>query len=559
MIPLTPELAFGVDDEAETLVEAVQESKGEAVEEDDYVQGVTEAVEPLVYPASVQAGPLFQLTIKTPANSSLFYLPTCSTLGFVHNGRSYDWSIDWGDGGTQHASGVSSDNDGIPHLYATAGSYVISITPYSSTEAWLAAFGFFYEETTTGANSLANRAMVTGILSPLTPEMTRTSDQIEGTLPAPDNEWAYTFSMCDSLVQIPVFQGWENVDSVGDYFAFCMFKDCKGISVLPDGFNLPVNITKVGNSFVSGMFQGCYNLAKLPEGFNLPQGITEVGDYFVYSFFLMCTSLTELPDGFNIPQNIILPGNGFADGMFYGCSRLAKLPNGFNLPQNITEAGDGFAIQMFAYCTDLSELPDGFNLPQGIVKTGSYFAADMFTHNMNLNSLPTGFNLPQGIISVGRDFAFRMFYSAGSPSFQISNEFTLPSGIPANSVDSFYQTFLLYTHAPVQNRSAASIIGDCPTPDNSRYTFDTRFKDIDYIAINWGGEGLEYPGAGEPGSGDLWGIGVVTIDVALVIARVVTGGGMDLTPAQFAAVDMDFDGYITMADVILIMRKASGY
>ena len=66
------------------------------------------------------------------------------------------------------------------------------------------------------------------------------------------------------------------------------------------------------------------------------------------------------------------------------------------------------------------------------------------------------------------------------------------------------------------------------------------------------------PQAGAPGSGDLYGTGEVTTQVAMLIAQVVTGGGMDLTPAQFAAVDMDGDGVLTMADVILIMRKANG-
>jgi len=48
------------------------------------------------------------------------------------------------------------------------------------------------------------------------------------------------------------------------------------------------------------------------------------------------------------------------------------------------------------------------------------------------------------------------------------------------------------------------------------------------------------------------------MDVALVAARVVVGAEVNLTPAQFAAIDMDFDGALTMTDVLLIMRKACG-
>jgi hypothetical protein len=65
------------------------------------------------------------------------------------------------------------------------------------------------------------------------------------------------------------------------------------------------------------------------------------------------------------------------------------------------------------------------------------------------------------------------------------------------------------------------------------------------------------PTVGAPRSGDLNGDGFVDMSEALIIAQVVVGGGMSLTPEQFAAVDMDGDGKLTMADVMLIMRKAA--
>jgi hypothetical protein len=61
-----------------------------------------------------------------------------------------------------------------------------------------------------------------------------------------------------------------------------------------------------------------------------------------------------------------------------------------------------------------------------------------------------------------------------------------------------------------------------------------------------------------PGSGDLFGTGVVTMQVALLVAQAVVGMDMGFTPTQIAAVDMDFDGALTMNDVLLIMRKVSG-
>ena len=66
------------------------------------------------------------------------------------------------------------------------------------------------------------------------------------------------------------------------------------------------------------------------------------------------------------------------------------------------------------------------------------------------------------------------------------------------------------------------------------------------------------PVLGGPGTGDLNADGAVTMDEAMLIAQIVAGdGAAGLTPAQFAAVDMDNDGSLTMADVMLMLRAAS--
>ena len=69
---------------------------------------------------------------------------------------------------------------------------------------------------------------------------------------------------------------------------------------------------------------------------------------------------------------------------------------------------------------------------------------------------------------------------------------------------------------------------------------------------------LNQSNTGAPHSGDLNGDGIVDMAEALTIAQVVIGGGRSLSPEQFAAVDMDDDGLLTMADVVLIMRRAAG-
>ena len=49
-----------------------------------------------------------------------------------------------------------------------------------------------------------------------------------------------------------------------------------------------------------------------------------------------------------------------------------------------------------------------------------------------------------------------------------------------------------------------------------------------------------------------------SLDEALIVARVVTGYSPVITSEQFAAVDMDFDGVLTMTDISLIMRRTCG-
>ena len=588
----------------------------------------------------------FQLTVGITAANTTFILPTSSYLNGTNNGKDYDWSIDWGDGTTQLAAGTSGYGEGVYHLYSTADSYTIQISPNGSTEAWLAAFGF--DIGSSRSSSAANKGLVTAVNGPLTPQMTRSTNQIEGTAAAPSYEWTNLFNNCPNIVTGPTIEGWDQVRSAGDNFAQSMFSGCSSLASLPTGFNLPPGITSVAGSFASSMFNACTSLASLPAGFNLPQGITTTGDYFAYNMFQRCSSLESLPTGFNLPQSITnvganfaygmfsncsslvtlpagfnlpqsitnvganftaflfrycsslaylpngfnLPqklesiGSAFAAGMFYGCTSLAALPagfsyqqnlidvdgnfayamfyncaslttlpEGFNLPQGIITAGDGFAEYMFWECTSLTTLPEGFNLPQELESVGSWFAVRMFYRCTCLTTLPEGFNLPQNVYLTDEDFAVYLFLEAGSSTFQLNAEFCLPAGLPAASANAFYETFQLSKSAPMQNRTAASIIGGCPTPSSLRNTFDAHFSDIDYIAVNWGGGGLTPPSVGAPGSGDINGDGYVTMNEVLTCAQAALGD-IGLSPTQLDAIDMDRDGVITMADVMLIYKAS---
>jgi hypothetical protein len=51
---------------------------------------------------------------------------------------------------------------------------------------------------------------------------------------------------------------------------------------------------------------------------------------------------------------------------------------------------------------------------------------------------------------------------------------------------------------------------------------------------------------------------VVTADEALSVVYAVVNGNIVLSPAQIAALDVDFDGALTMFDAIVIMQRAMG-
>ncbi|MCL2135912.1 MAG: leucine-rich repeat protein [Coriobacteriia bacterium] len=589
--------------------------------------------------------PPFKITVQTKELNQVFILPTASYFGGSFDGKSYNWQIDWGDRMVEDHVGTSSDGGGIKHTYVRPGVHEITLRPNGSPEAWLSAFGF--DTNDTGSNAAENKAMVVSVPCYIVPEMTRTTDQIQGITRPPDYEWFATFYQCVNLTQAPLFAEWEGITAVGNHFANYMFSYCSSLVGLIDGFNLPDHLVAAGDSFASGMFSGCTSLAALPNSFNLPQSLTRVGNNFAlrmffdceslpelpvgfnlppllsqvgYSFaqdmFYSCSHLTGLPKGFNIPQNITDVGNNFLDGLFGACTQLASVPEGFNLPQgieiandgfayymfgncakleklpssfnlpqqiykvgddfvwgmfsdcyslselppefnlpkNISAAGNGFAWGLFAYCGNLAYLSKEFNLPQGLETVGVNFAGSMFFKCAGLIALPDAFNLPKGITQAGNGFASFMFYGAGSEVFQMNKEFFFPVGVSVRPEQTFYQTLVLSDKAPLQIRTAESIIGACRTPMTNRYTFNECFPDIKTIPVNWGGGGLTPPEMGDPGSGDLNGDGFVTMD-EVIIALNATTFVTSLSEAQLAIIDMDHDGVITMMDVILMLKK----
>ncbi|MCL2140597.1 MAG: InlB B-repeat-containing protein, partial [Dehalococcoidia bacterium] len=445
----------------------------------------------------------FVFEVTVPANGT-FRIPVSGLLNGASN--YYNWDIEWGDGGAQTASGSSAtSSDGIPHTYTNISTqtYTITITPNGSTDAWLAAFGFFIG--TSEANVQTNKDMVTKVVSPLTPLMTRKSTQLTGSYTPPDLEWAITFSGCTNLTMGDTFTfsaSWNDIKTVGNNFANNMFQNCSGAAfTMGEAFTMPQGITTVGERFAYQMFYQCNGTTfNMNSVFNLPQGITgNVGNGFARGMFSGCYGTDfNMNSVFNIPQGITgTVGNNFAASMFDRCYGTAfTMNNVFNLPQGITIVGDGFADGMFYSCSSSAfAMNNVFNLPQGIETVGHNFARAMFYScsgfAFNMNSV---FNLPQDITTVDDYFAAWIFYGCSGAAFKVNDVFLFPelNGINLNKTGVFLYTFYNLGTASPQTRTATSIINGNEVPGDNKDTFrgSNCFVDRPYIATNWGGDGL---------------------------------------------------------------------
>jgi hypothetical protein len=106
-----------------------------------------------------------------------------------------------------------------------------------------------------------------------------------------------------------------------DFLAFC-WNDCKSLTSMPSGFNLPTGITTVGSNFLGYCWSECISLTSMPSGFNIPTEITAVGNDFLTFCWYNCKSLTSMPSGFNIPTEITTVGNDFLGYCWYNCTLL---------------------------------------------------------------------------------------------------------------------------------------------------------------------------------------------------------------------------------------------
>ena len=413
--------------------------------------------------AVAQTTEKFVFEVTVIANEP-FAIPLSGQLNNTDN--SYDWNIDWGDGSpSEHASGTGSVNHaGILHNYNSTGIYTITITPAGSNDAWFAAFGT--NSSNIGANTYSNRAMVTKLVSPLTPLMTRTQAQIDNPYGTqPDNEWAYTFAGYINLKMGDDFSfaGWDNIKTAGDGFANHMFIWSYGANfTMGDSFNMPQGFVTVGDQFAYYMFGECSDATfSMNDVFTMPQNITTAGDEFASLMFVGCSGAAfTMGAAFNMPQSMITAGDNFAEDMFEGCSGASFTMNDvFTMPQGLTAVGDFFAAGMFSGCSGgVFNMGDDFNLPTGIITVGDNFASFMFggismlmsaeidlidrtrdiiTKSSVYNNGCQGsaftmndiFNMPQGIITIGDNFAQAMFANCSGFSLNMNDVFNLPKNI----------------------------------------------------------------------------------------------------------------------------------
>lgn len=187
---------------------ALEESAAQGTadaEDDEAITGVP-AEEP-GKTAIMAGGESFKFEVTIADGDLDFCIPTSggldSTLSnFPPYAKEYSWSVEWGDGSsgtfTQEDSPNARDAAGIAHSYTQPGSCIITIQPSDASKgAWLGSFGF--SAYGFGASAQENRSKVTKVISPITPSMTRTAEEMTGEQPAPSFEWAETFYGCSNL------------------------------------------------------------------------------------------------------------------------------------------------------------------------------------------------------------------------------------------------------------------------------------------------------------------------------------------------------------------------
>lgn len=263
----------------------------------------------------------------------------------MFSGRTYDCTIDWGDGSPLSTVTAWDDPDAT-HVY-TSGTYQIKI--YGTFPSIRVNYGAV-------ASKLINVIQWGDVGF---------------------NTFRTAFSGCDNLLTLPTgsITGATDVASFGFYFAF---DSCESLQSIPAGlFDLTPNVSNDG---FSDAFWGCTSLTSIPadlfkyntlvtnlaffDCFSSCANLTSIpADLFKYNIlastqafgnvFSSCPNITSIPTDL-FRYNVLVDDYGF-NNSFQGCSGLTSIPTDL-FRYNTLVGIDGF-LGVFGDCTSLTTIP----------------------------------------------------------------------------------------------------------------------------------------------------------------------------------------------------------
>ena len=252
--------------------------------------------------------------------------------------------VDWGDGTAHGTLTGSSETTAVflPHTYATAGDYVIAITPGEGSTFGFVGDGFGWsllltkgENATTSESQIYQNAIKKVFVSnggTSIGESAFGSCYSLANVIIPDSVTSigsYAFGSCYSLANVIISDG---VTSIGTY----AFGSCYSLAnvIISDG------VTSIGES----VFNDCHSLANVI----IPDSVTSIGTYA----FGSCHSLANV---------IISDGvTSIGESVFNYCHSLANVI----IPDSVTSIGK----RTFYFCYNLANVI----IPDSVTSIGSY-------------------------------------------------------------------------------------------------------------------------------------------------------------------------------------------
>jgi hypothetical protein len=327
--------------------------------------------------------------------------------------------VDWGDGTNHDTLSGSGDKTTNRHEYASAGSYVISITVSS------------------GGITIPQYVLSDGNSSTSSPDKAYLNAikkvEIGSGVTSIGNN---AFQSCSSLSSITIP---SSVTSIGTG----MFQYCYSLSSII----IPSSVTSIG----SDAFYNCYSLSSII----IPSSVNSIGS----SAFYNCYSLSSII----IPSSV----NSIGSSAFYSCSSLSSI----TIPSSVTSIGDtsfqncsslssiiipssvsSISGNMFQYCNSLSSII----IPSSVKSIGS----NVFYSCSSLSSII----IPSSVTTIG-SYAFQRCYSLatitilGKSSGDISGApWSASTGSPTNTQIIWENDQYTHIYGVSWDKSSSSIL-----------------------------------------------------------------------------------------------------